>query len=130
MKGSELAYTVETEKSVEDAVHAVEEATAARGFRVLGVHDVGAILKEKGFPREPMVIVEICNAKFASAVLEADVNIGTLLPCKVNVYRDGGKTYLSALRPQMLAEFFPVEAVRKTAAEVEKVVTAIVDESR
>lgn len=130
MKGSELTYTVTTEKPVADAVAAVQAATERNGFRVLATHDVGQILEEKGFPREPIVIVEVCNAKYASAVLAEDVAIGTLLPCKVNVYREGGQTYLSALRPAVMAEFFPSQAVAGVAEEVENRVRAIVDEAR
>lgn len=130
MKGSELAYTVATGKSVEEAVAAVETATERNGFRVLATHDVGRILAEKGFERDPIVIVEVCNAKYASAVLAEDVAIGTLLPCKVNVYRDGGQTYLSALRPAVLSEFFPSPVVAQAAQEVENRIRAIVDEAR
>ena len=37
-------YTVQTQKSFDDAVSAVERNTAAKGFRVLHTHDVAALL--------------------------------------------------------------------------------------
>jgi uncharacterized protein (DUF302 family) len=130
MQAEELAYTVETAQTVEDAVRAVQAQTQAHGFRVLGVHDVGAILAEKGFVREPYVIVEICNARYASAVLAEDVRIGTLLPCKVSVFRQDGRTFVSALRPMVLGAFFPADAVVRIAQEVEEHVRAIVEAAR
>ena len=70
-------YTVETKKSFEEAVSAVEQNTAAKGFRVLHTHDVTATLAEKGFQREPLKIVEICNAKYAHEVLQKDINVAS-----------------------------------------------------
>ena len=85
----ELDYTVPTTKSYDDAVQAVQDAAAANGFRVQFVHDVAATLAEKGFEREPVTIVEVCNAKHAAAVLAADIRIGLMLPCPVMVYERG-----------------------------------------
>lgn len=65
-------YTVTTEKSFEEAVKAVEQETKNAGFRVLYIHDVTATLKEKGFEIKPFNIIEICNAKSAYTVLQAD----------------------------------------------------------
>ena len=60
-------YTIETNKEFDEAVAAVEETSAQTGFRVLHTHDVAATLTEKGFPREPLKIVEICNARYAAS---------------------------------------------------------------
>jgi len=87
-------YTVITEKSFDEAVSAVEQETKNAGFNVLYVHNVTATLAEKGFRIEPFKIIEICNAKSAYAVLQADIKIGLLLPCKINVYQKTGKTLI------------------------------------
>jgi uncharacterized protein (DUF302 family) len=55
-------YTVETQKSFDDAVAAVEERSKDKGFGVLHIHDVKATLAAKGFERTPLKIIEICNA--------------------------------------------------------------------
>lgn len=81
----EFHYTVETSKSFEVAVQAIEQKTAEKGFRVLHTHDVAATLAEKGFPRDPLKIIEICNARYASEVLKKDVNIALMLPRPVAV---------------------------------------------
>ena len=102
----ELDYTVPTTKSHADAVAAVVESTAAHGFRVQFVHDVQETLAEKGFVREPLTIVEMCNAKYASQVLAADPKIGLMLPCPIMVYVEGDRVF-STMRPTLIGGFFP-----------------------
>lgn len=43
-----LKYTVETRKSFEEAVEAIEEKTAAQGFGVLHSHDAVVTLAAEG----------------------------------------------------------------------------------
>lgn len=93
-------------------------------------HDVAATLREKGFAREPLKIIEICNAKYASQVLDKDVKLALMLPCPISVYIQDGKTYISTLLPTSIVEFFPQAGIEKTAAEVEKAVLGIVDEAK
>ena len=122
--------TVTTEKSFDEAVAAIESKAAEKGFRVLHTHDVAATLAAKGFPRDPMKIVEVCNAKYASQVLDHDIRAALMLPCPISIYRRGGKTHISTLLPTSLVEFFPQAGIEKLAADVEAVVLSIVEESR
>jgi len=87
--------TVTTDKSFQDAVIAIEQKAAEKGFRVLHTHDVAATLAEKGYPRDPLKIIEICNAKYASQVLNKDVKISLMLPCPISVYVEGRRTTLA-----------------------------------
>jgi uncharacterized protein (DUF302 family) len=122
--------TMTTQKSFDDAVAAIENKTVEKGFRVLHTHDVAATLREKGFAREPLKIIEICNAKYASQVLDKDVKLALMLPCPISVYVQGGKTYISTLLPTSIVEFFPQAGIEKIAAEVEKAVLGIVEEAK
>jgi len=122
--------TLATEKSFDDAVAAIEKKAAEKSFRVLHTHDVAATLAEKGFPREPLKIIEICNAKYASQVLQKDVKVSLMLPCPISVYVQGGKTYISTLLPTSIAEFFPQADLREIAQQVEDIVLKIVEEAR
>lgn len=122
--------TVTTDKPFEHAVSAVETKAAGKGFRVLHTHDVAATLAEKGFPREPLKIIEICNARYASQVLSRDVKISLMLPCPISVYVQGGKTHISTMLPTSIAQFFPEAAIEDLAAEVENIVLQIVEEAR
>lgn len=127
MKAFERTWT--TEKSFEDVVSAIEEKAGERGFRVLHTHDVAATLAEKGFPREPLKIIEICNAKYASQVLARDVKVSLMLPCPISVYVQAGKTHISTLLPTSVAEFFPHAGIEELAAEVESIVLKMVGEA-
>ena len=122
--------TVISEKPFEEAVAAIEKRSADKGFRVLHTHDVAATLAEKGFPREPLKIVEICNAKYASEVLNKDVKLSLMLPCPISVYVQGGKTYISTLLPSSIADFFPRAGIEKLASEVERIVLEIIEEAK
>ena len=121
--------TVTTEKSFDQAVAAVEMKAAEKGFRVLHTHDVAATLAEKGFPRSPLKIVEICNAKYASQVLNRDVRISLMLPCPISVFVQQDKTHISTLLPSSISQFFPEAGIEQLAAEVEAIVVQIIDEA-
>jgi uncharacterized protein (DUF302 family) len=125
----ELDYTVTTGKSYADAVQAVVDSAAAHNFRVQFVHDVQETLHEKGFEREPVTIVEMCNAKYASEVLARDIKIGLMLPCPVMVYEQGGQVSISTMRPTLIGAFFPEAQLEQIAAEVEVKIVAIVEEA-
>ncbi|MCL4487765.1 MAG: DUF302 domain-containing protein [Chloroflexi bacterium] len=122
--------TVTTDKPFEQAVSAVELKAAEKGFRVLHTHDVAATLAEKGFPRSPLKIIEICNAKYASQVLDKDVRISLMLPCPISVFIQQDKTHISTLLPSSISQFFPEAGIDQLAAEVEAIVVQIIDEAR
>ena len=132
MKATELKldYTVSTSKSFDDAVAAVEAKAAEAGFRVLHVHDVSATLASKGFEREPFKIVEICQAGAAHEALQKDPKVGLMMPCKITVHTKDGQTILSALRPSLLAEFFPGAGLDSLAQRIDAQVVGIVEAAR
>ena len=122
-------HTVDTEKSFEAAVEAVELKVAEHHFRVVNTYDVAATLTEQGFPRSPLKIIEVCNARFASEALEKDINVALMLPCPIAVYTEAGKTFISTMRPSAMVALCPASGLEQIAAEVERVVLQIVDEA-
>ncbi len=122
--------TVLTNKQFDEAVAAIESKAGEKGFRVLHTHDVAATLAEKGFPREPLKIIEICNAKYASQVLAKDVKISLMLPCPISVFVDKGRTHISTLLPTSIVQFYPKAGIEGLASEVEKIVLEIVEAAR
>ena len=123
-------YTVTTEKLFDDAVATVEQETKKAGFRVLYIHDVTKTLAEKGFTIEPFKIIEICNAKSAYAVLQADIKIGLCLPCKINVYKKNGQTFISGMRPLVLSQFFPQANLGNLPKEIDQIIKNIINNSK
>ena len=123
-------YTVTTEKPFDEVLASVERETKNAGFRVLHIHDVTATLKEKGFEIEPFKIIEICNAKSAYAVLQADIKIGLCLPCKINVYQKKSQIFISGMRPIILPQFFPNADLGNLPLEVDEIIRRIIDKSK
>ena len=123
-------HTAVTTKPFDEAVAAIEKKTAEKGFRVLHIHDIAGLLTEKGFARAPLKIIEICQAKSASAVLEKDIRTSLMLPCPISVYEKDGQTHISTFLPSAMVEFFADANIAGEAAAVERGVLEIIAEAR
>lgn len=123
-----LAYVVESSRGFDELVEDVEKKTAENGFKVLHVHDVQKTLQDKGFAFPGYKIIEICNAKLAHTVLQADRNIGLMIPCKINVYERDGKRFLAGMLPSLISEFFPEASLGSAPEEVEVIIKKIINE--
>ena len=102
---------------------AVEKATAAlkeQGFGVLTTIAVDNVLREKiGVERERYMILGACNPNFANKALDADIDIGLLLPCNVVVREEGDRRYVTFVDPRaMLAAAGSSAELEAIAAEV------------
>ena len=117
---NELSIKLESNKPVEQLTADLEKASVENQFRVLAVHDVQATLAEKGFEREPLKIVEVCNAGFAHEALNKDIDVSMFMPCKFTVYTENNKTVLNLARPTVISKMLPQAGLDKLAEEVEK----------
>ena len=123
-------HTVESSKSFDEAVASVEAKCKEKGFSVLHTHDVKATLAAKGYDREPLAIIETCNAQYASEALNKDIRVALMLPCPITVYVQGGRTYLSTLRPRVLKDFYPEAGIDEIAEAVDKIILSIIAEAK
>src|SRR4051794_20335145 len=63
MKSNKNELTFKSSMNFEDTIEALKKASADNKFTVLHVHEISKIMETKGFKREPLTIIEICNAK-------------------------------------------------------------------
>ncbi|OGJ02398.1 hypothetical protein A3G53_00815 [Candidatus Nomurabacteria bacterium RIFCSPLOWO2_12_FULL_44_11] len=126
----EFDYTIITLKSFDEVVQNVQDEIAKAGMRVLYIHDVQKTLSEKGFKREPFMIIEFCNAKFANEFLNIDIKIGLCLPCKINVYTKDGQTFISGMRPVILSQFFPQAELGERPKEIDQIIQNIINNAK
>ena len=115
--------------SYEDAISAVTDALREEGFGVLTEIDVKGTLKKK-LDKEfrKYVILGACNPPYAYRSLEADLDVGLLLPCNVIVYEtDDKKAYVAAINPISALEVIQSEELRSIAAEVSEKLKRVVE---
>jgi len=101
MLGTAYTLSETTDASFADALGRVRDELQKEGFGVLCEIDVQATLHEKlGVDRSPYVILGACNPSLAHRALDAEPELGALLPCNVAVYRDDGETRIAAIDPE------------------------------
>ena len=121
MKQTRYGMVVTTDRSLEEAEAAIRESLASEGFGILTEIDVAATLKQKlDVDRPPYKILGACNPALANRGLEAEEDLGLLLPCNVVVYTKGEETVVAALEPQLMAEVTDNPALQDVAAEARR----------
>ena len=115
-----------------DAVSRTKEALKTEGFGVLSEIDIREKLHEKlGVDVRPYVILGACDPALAHKALQAEPEIGLLLPCNVIVYAvDASRSVVSAIDPDtMLSIIGDNPSVREIAADartrLERAIAAI-----
>lgn len=105
MSATKTAYQFSTRVQLpyEEAIQRVTEELKKEGFGVLTEIDMKATLKKKlDVDYRPYIILGACNPPSAYKALNAELEIGLLLPCNVIVYEDNGETVVSAVDPVVM----------------------------
>ncbi len=114
------AFGKKVRTSFEQTVKLATEALAKEGFGVLTEIDVAATLKKKlGKDMPPYRILGACNPQFAHQAIEAEPEIGALLPCNVVVRVDaGGATVVEIMDPNAVLQLVDRPEISAIAAQV------------
>jgi len=94
-------FNVTIDATMEEAEAKVREALAGEGFGVLTEIDVQKVMKAKlDIDRSGYKILGACNPNLAHEAIEAEPDIGLLLPCNVLLREeDSGKVNVSFMDP-------------------------------
>ncbi|MDP2036114.1 MAG: DUF302 domain-containing protein [Ignavibacteria bacterium] len=106
--------------SFDDAIIKVTEELKKEGFGILTEIDVKETLKKKlQVDFRKYKILGACNPPFAYKALQAEENLGVLLPCNIVVQEKEDSTIqVSAINPMESMQAVQNEALGEVASEV------------
>ena len=124
-------YTVETSKTVDQAVSDLSDELQTEKFGVLWDFDLSAKLQEKGMDfQTPYRVLEVCNPKEAERVLNEDKLVGYFLPCKIVVFEEQGQTKIGMPKPTTLLNLTGKENLNDIGYDIEKRLISCIEKSK
>ena len=118
MNRQPLEIEVRSKLGFEATVAALVEAVPQHKMTVLAVHPLSQTLASKGFPREPISVIEVCNARMASQALEDDVRVALMMPCPVAVFERAGEVHVSTMDTRLLSQMYEGERMPTLGQEM------------
>ena len=122
-------FTVSLSGNMDDIRSRVVEELQKAGFGVLTEIDVAATLKKKiDVDRKPYLILGACNPKLANQAINADPDIGLLLPCNVVLREeDDGSITVAFMDPAAVLGLVDKDGVEQLAGEVRGLLESVRD---
>ena len=124
-----LIYEKQTNQSVPDAIKKLESTLKEKGFGILWQLNFKDKIQEKGLEfKEDFVVLEVCNPKIAKEVLDKNIHVGYILPCKMVVRSEGENTYIGMASPEVLIGLVS-DDLKDLAKEVETTIKSAIEAS-
>ncbi len=100
------------------AVERIKAALHAEGFGVLSEIDIREAMRKKLQVEVPEhLILGACNPKLAHAALQAEPDLGLLLPCNVTIRVENGATVVSVVDARQMMAVVGNEQLKPIAQE-------------
>jgi len=126
-----FTHTVKTQKSIDNAITDLTENLKEIGFGVLETLDFKKILSDKGLEfADNYKLMEVCNPHLAKQVLEANPDLGLLLPCTIAVYQKDNENYISLARPTSLLSMVSDENLKISGEDIENGLIKIIENTK
>lgn len=108
--------------TADEAVEKVTNALKEEGFGILTEINVQAVMKQKiDVDMKPYRILGACNPHLARQAIEAEPDIGLLLPCNVLVRDEGnGDTFVGFMDPEAVLTLVDRPEVKELAKMVKE----------
>lgn len=114
-------YTVESNKTLEEAINSVEHELKEEKFGVQWKFNIKEKLQEKGVDLDKeFIVLEVCNPHEAKKVLTENILVGYFLPCKIVVYKENNITKIGMPKPSSLIGMLSDEKLADVALDIEK----------
>jgi uncharacterized protein (DUF302 family) len=122
-------FNISLSGNIEEIRSRVVEELQQAGFGVLTEIDVAATLKEKiNVDRRPYIILGACNPKLANQAINADPDIGLLLPCNVVLREEeDGSITVAFMDPAAVLGLVETDGVEQLAGEVRGLLEGVRD---
>ena len=128
MNKTNYGYGKKVNTSFEQAIERVKEELQKEGFGILTEIDVKATLKKKlDVDFQDYVILGACNPPNAYKSLQAEIEIGLMLPCNVVVYRNDDNVFVSAVMPTIVMGMIDNESLKDVAVNIENKLKKVID---
>lgn len=129
MEKTKYGFKETLKTSYEEAIEKVTQSLKEQGFGILTQIDVKETLKRKlNVDFGKYIILGACNPPFAYRSLQAETDIGLLLPCNVIVYEDdSGNAVVSAIDPESAMNMVDNPKLKEIAAQVSTKLKAVIE---
>lgn len=123
------AFTLQLPLNLAEAQDSLRRALAVEQMGIVSTVDVQATLKARlGVHTHPQLLLGICSPQMAQALLEAEPDIGALLPCGASLSEaEPGQTRLALQDPRVIAAASSHSEVRAVCERVHAALRRVAD---
>jgi uncharacterized protein (DUF302 family) len=128
LTAQKYGYSKTVNYSFNDALERTKKALQEQGFGVQAEINLSSALRDKlRIEVAQQIILGACNPQLAHKALQAESEIGLLLPCNVTVRQDGQQVKVAVIDPERLMDFVGNPELRPIAEEAKRRLRAVLD---